>query len=306
MARPLQKLKNHVIYYSARVLIAVLSVLPYSWVSALGRLFGGLVFRLAGGERRKTLASLQTAFPHMGEAERLGLARSSWNNIGRNLFEVVHWRGWSREKIISQIARVEGAQNLESAFQRGKGLLLVTAHLGNWELLGAYLGTQHKSSAVAQDLYDPRFDELINRFRIEKLGAAAMIKRGMALRGILEALKDQQGILVLCDQDTGQDGVFVPFFGKLAWTQSGVARIAQKTGAALVPAFLVRGADGRFEVHVEKEIAMPPGQDKEKEILEATRRITEVMEKYVRAYPDQWVWMHQRWKTRPPGERTEA
>lgn len=302
MARPLQKLKNHLIYYSARVLMAFLVALPYSWVSGLGRFFGSLVFRLAGGERRKTLASLQTAFPGMGEAERLRLARATWKNIGRNLFEVVGWRGWSREKILAQVARVEGWDHVDKALQRGKGALVVTGHLGNWELLGSYMASRHKTSGVAQHLYDPRFDELMNRFRIEKLGAFAIIKRGMALRGILGALRENQMILALCDQDSGQDGVFVPFFGKLAWTQSGVMRIAQKTGAALVPAFMVRGADGRFEVHAEGEIPIPSTGDKEKDIVEATRRITEVIEKYVRAYPDQWVWMHQRWKTRPPGE----
>ncbi len=303
MARPLQKLKNHVIYYSARVLMAFLLFLPYSWVSSLGRLFGGLVFNLAGGERRKTLESLRTAFPDLGDADILRLAETAWKNLGRNLFEVVHWRGWSRERIAAQAVRVEGWDNVEKALARGKGVFLVTGHLGNWELLGGFMSLRHKSSAVAQQLYDPRFDEIINRFRVEKLGASAMIKRGMALRGILEALKDNQSILALCDQDTGQDGVFVPFFGRMAWTQSGVMRIAQKTGAALVPAFMVRGADGRFEVHAEKEIEIPRTGDKERDIVQAARSVTEVIEKYVRAYPDQWVWMHQRWKTRPPEER---
>ena len=107
----------------------------------------------------------------------------------------------------------------------------------------------------------------------------------------------------LCDQDTGRDGVFVPFFGKLAWTQSGVARIAQKTGAALIPAFAVRGSDGQFEVHLEKEIEVPRSGNKEKDILETVQRYTEVIETYVRKYPDQWMWMHQRWKTRPDGEK---
>ncbi len=303
MARPLQKFKNNLIYCSARVLMVLLAWLPYSWVSCLGRGFGGLVFNLAGGERRKTLESLHTAYPDWGDKEAINLAQASWRNLGQNLFEVVHWTGWDLEKIVSQIARVEGWENLEKALQRGKGAFLVTAHLGNWELLGGYLGTRHKASAVAQQLYDPRFDELINRFRVEKLGAAAMIKRGMALRGILEALKDQQVILALCDQDTGQDGIFVPFFDKPAWTQSGVARIAQKTGAALVPAFVVRGADGRFELHAEKEVEVPRSGDKEKDVVESICRITQVIEQYVRAYPDQWVWMHQRWKTRPPDEK---
>lgn len=101
----------------------------------------------------------------------------------------------------------------------------------------------------------------------------------------------------------GKDGVFVPFFHKPAWTQSGSARIALKTGTALVPAFMVRGSDGRFEVHVEPEIKVPRTGDDEKDILETVRRYTDVVEKYVKSYPDQWMWMHERWKTRPEGEK---
>lgn len=303
MPRPFQKLKNHIIYYSARILMMLLVLLPYPWVSCFGSFFGKLIFLLSAGERRKTLESLRTAYPEWNEKDVAKMAEAVWKNLGRNLFEVVHWMRWRSEKIIAQIARVEGWENAEAVLQRGKGAFILTGHLGNWELLGGFLGSRHKGSAVAQRLYDPRFDEIVNRFRVEKLGASSMIKRGAALRGILEALMENQVMLVLCDQDTGQDGVFVPFFGKLAWTQSGVARIAHKTGTGLVPGFLVRGADGRFEVHFEKEIEIPKSGDKEADILEVTRRITQVIEKYVRAYPDQWMWMHERWKTRPPGEQ---
>lgn len=305
MARPLQKLKNNLIYYATRVLMVPLRVLPHAWASKLGVLFGGLVFHLAGGERRKTLDGLHTAYPGMNKVETRKLALTVWKNLGRNLFEVVHWSGWTREQILSQVARVEGWEHVEKVKKRGQGFFAVTAHLGNWELLGAFLGHryEHKASAVAKPLYDPRFDELISRFRVEKLGAASMIKRGMALRGIMEALKENQMVMVLCDQDTGQDGVFVPFYGKQAWTQSGVARIALKTGAGVVPTFMVRGKDGKFELHIEKEIELPQSGDKEKKVLELTRRITQVIEDYVRAYPEQWMWMHRRWKTRPPDEK---
>ncbi len=281
----------------------LLVLLPYGLVSRLGRAFGALVFHLAGGERRKTLESIRTAFPTGFSDEQVRrLALAVWVNLGRNLFEVVHWTRWSRERIAAQVARVRGLEHIEKALARGKGLFVATGHLGNWELLGGFLTQSYRGSALAQKLYDPRFDEIVNRFRREKLGATSMIKRGVALRGILEALKDNRFILSLVDQDTGQDGVFVPFFGKPAWTQSGVARIARKTGAGIVPAFMVRGADGQYELHVEREITVPITSDGERDVLEMVRRYTEAVESYVKAYPDQWMWMHQRWKTRPPGE----
>ena len=284
-----------------------ISRVPQSLVVFCGRCFGGLVFRLAGGERRKTLQNIKIAYgDRLSEPEVHGLGLNTWKNLGRNLFEVIHWTRWSREKIASQVTRSQGLENAEKAAARKKGFFVVTAHLGNWELLGGYLSQSYKGSALAQKLYDPRFDEIVNRFRYEKLGATRIIKRGLALRGVLEALKDNQFILALVDQDTGQDGVFVPFFGKLAWTQSGVARIARKTGAAIVPAFMVRGLDGRFEMYVEPEIRVPHTSDAEKDVVEAVRRYTEVIETYVKAYPDQWVWMHERWKTRPPGEKSNA
>jgi Kdo2-lipid IVA lauroyltransferase/acyltransferase len=277
--------------------------LPYGLASRMGGWFGVLVFKLARGERRKTLNSIRTAFPkELNEEQAYQLALNNWENVGRGLFQLIHWSGWTKEEIAAQVARVSGLENADRALARGKGLFVVTAHLGNWELLGGYLGRIYRGTAVAQKLYDPRFDEILNRFRLEKLGAPPLIKPGLALRGVLEALRGNQAVLAHCDLDARQDGVFVPFFGKLAWTQSGVARIAQKTGAAIVPAFLVWGADGQYELHMEKEVEVPDTGDKEKDIWETVRRYTGVIETYVKAYPDQWTWMHERWKTRPKEE----
>ena len=279
-----------------------ISLVSFSFASRLGRWFGILVFGMAWGERRKTLNSIRTAFPKdFGEDQVEKLALSVWRNLGRNLFEIIQWMPMTHEKVVSQVVRARGWEHLEKALARGKGTFVVTGHLGNWELLGAYITSRHPMAAVAQKLYDPRFDEMITWLRSDKL-KAQMIKRGLALRGILEALKQNKIVYALVDQDTGSDGVFVPFFGRPAWTQSGVARISQKTGAALVPAFVVRGPDGQFELHMEREIQIPNTGDKEKDVVETVRRYTEVIESYVKAYPDQWMWMHQRWKTRPPGE----
>lgn len=278
--------------------------LPYSLASRSGRWFGAAVYHLARGERRKTLQSIQTAFcQDLGPGEAKRLACRVWKNAGQNLFEIVRWTRWEREQIHAQVSRVSGLENIDKVLTRGKGFFIATGHLGNWELLGGYLSRIYRGAAIAQKLYDPRFDGLINKFRRDKLGEGTVIKRGMALRGILEALRDNKFILALLDQDTGSDGVFVPFFGKMAWTQTGVARIARKTGAAIVPAFLVRGSDGLFEAHVEKEIEIPRTGGTEKDILETVRRYTGIIETYVRAYPDQWMWMHERWKTRPAADK---
>jgi len=281
--------------------MAALGACPQGIAAGLGRFFGALVFALAAKERRKTLRQIEIGYPQSSPQERLRLARAVWAELGRKIFETVPWLHWPQARIAAQAKRSTGWEHLDKALARGKGALVVTAHLGHWELLAATLASRVPVSAVAQKLYDPRFDALMTRFREKNLGVS-MIKRGMALRGILEALKARKVVIMLCDQDSGKDGVFTPFFGKPAFTQSGAARIALKTGAALVPAFMPRGADGFFELQVEKEIPLAQGADPEKNVLETTRRYTEVIEAQVRAYPDQWVWMHERWKTRPPGE----
>ncbi|HVZ80795.1 MAG TPA: lysophospholipid acyltransferase family protein [bacterium] len=297
------KFKHQVIYHCARGLMALLQALPYEKVGRLGLLFGSVVFALSEREAAKTLRNLKTAYgDDLTSAERLRLARRVWRNFGRNIFEAVHWLRWTTERIRSQVAVVYGEEELKAAFARGKGVFVVSAHLGNWELLASHVSGLGPTSGLAQNLYDPRFDSLVTDFRVKNLGLVQMIKRGFALRGILEALGQGHFMMALVDQDTGKDGVFVPFYGKMAWTQSGVARIAQRTGASLVPAFMVRGRDGRYEMHVEKAILVPAEGDKEKNVLEAVTDLTRTIEKYVREYPDQWVWMHDRWKTRPDDE----
>jgi KDO2-lipid IV(A) lauroyltransferase len=293
-----RKFKHHLIYYSANILIGFLTLLPFSWMGPLGRTFGMLVFQLAKKEREKTIRNIWIAFPKMTRVQAETLARSVWIRLGWNLFEVARWIPMTREQVAAQLVRVRGWEHMEKALARGKGVIVVSGHLGNWELMGAYFSSKTPTVGVAQKLYDERFDELVTWMRENVMGVR-MIKRGMALRGILEALKNNSAICALVDQDTGNDGVFVPFFDKLAWTQSGVARIAYKNEAALLPVFVVRGTDGKFEMHIEREIEVPRTGDAEKDVLETVRRYTEVVESYVKAYPDQWMWMHARWKTRP-------
>jgi Kdo2-lipid IVA lauroyltransferase/acyltransferase len=300
LARPLQKLKNHLIYYSVLFLLFFLDRLPYALLKRLGRVFGTLVFELARGERRKTLIHLRLAYPTgMTESQRRSLARKVWENVGENMFEIVRWRKWVPERIVSQLENLSGMEHMTRALARGKGVIATTAHLGNWELLPGVFARRFpgRVMVVARQVYDPRFDRMVTELR-ERLGSR-VVQRGTAIRGILRALKQNHVVGLLCDQDTGGDGVFVPFFGIPAWTQSGPARIARKTGACVIPVFIIRNIRGRFDVHILKEIKVPRTSDEEADVLETVRRYTEAIETFVRAHPDQWVWMHERWKTRP-------
>ncbi len=286
---------------SVRVIVSTLGFLPRRALGFLGKTLGWAGFYLAGKERRKTLGNLRLAFgDSVGKRDIRRMAIGCWKNLGRNAFEMIAWSRWSRDRVARQVSRARGWEHLEAALKRGKGVFAVTAHLGHWELLAAYVGSRVPIAVVAKPLYDPRLDRMITEFR-SKWGGP-VIQRGGALKGILKALSENRVIGVLMDQDTGDDGVFAPFFGREAWTQSGPVRIAKKTGSALVPVFLIRDPDGRFELRVEPELEIPDTGDPDADVSKTVRRYTEIIEGYVRAYPDQWVWMHDRWKTRPPGE----
>jgi KDO2-lipid IV(A) lauroyltransferase len=297
VARPLQKIKNHLIYYSARVLMALLGCLPVPLLSALGAALGRLAFKLARGERGKTMKNLALALPALSDEERRKLASDVFAHFGRCALEMVQYRNWSHEKVVQLVEKVDGWENFAKPYARGKGVLIVTAHLGNWEVLAAYFAARVPVAVVAQKLYDPRFDDMITALRGR--WGSGVIQRGSALKGILRALKDKKTIGLLLDQDTGMDGVFVPFFGRMAWTQSGVARVAKKTGAPLVPCFIVRQRNARYHIHIEPEVEVPSTGSEEKDIRLAVERYTQIIERIIRLHPDQWVWMHERWKHRP-------
>jgi KDO2-lipid IV(A) lauroyltransferase len=296
MSKPLPKrIKNTFIYIVVIVMKTLLGFLPLRLLGAVGATLGRVGFVLARKERAKTLGHLHVAFGGFRDEDQIKkIASDSWANLGRNGLEMFRWAVWPHEKVAAQVARVTGWEHAEKAVKRGKGVICVTAHLGHWELLAAYVGYRTPIAVVAKPLYDPRLDKLITDFR-GKWGGP-VIPRGGALKGILRALSENRSIGMLMDQDTGDDGEFVPFFGKPTWAQTGAARIAQKSGAALVPFFMVRGTDGKFELFVEPEIPVGPGPDG---VVAATAAYTAIIERYVRAYPEQWVWMHERWKTRP-------
>ena len=304
LARPLRFLKNSAIYYSVRALLPILDVFPYKSLQKMGDGLGALVFYFFSTQRKKTLAHLALAYPGEDEKKRRGIGLGAWKNAGRSLLEILRWRNWGNDRVMTQVSKVEGLEKIEEALKKGKGVLAVTAHLGNWETL-VVVGAKRfpgKMTVVTRPLYDPRMDRLVTGLRAGK--GVEVVQRGLALRGILGALQQNHIVGLLMDQDTGRDGVFTPFFGRLAWTQTGAARIAIRTGAAMFPAFILREEDGRYRVQVDGEIKVPRTGDEEKDVLETVRRYTEAIEARVREKPEQWVWMHERWKTRPAGEKT--
>jgi KDO2-lipid IV(A) lauroyltransferase len=202
--------------------------------------------------------------------------------------------------------QVEGIEHLRSAMAQGKGALILTAHLGNWELLAAsHVLTGFPLSVVVRLLDQPSLDRLVARFRARSL--AELIDKRRAIAEVLSALRRQRMVGILLDQNASRrEGVFVPFFGVPASTSKGLALLALKTGAPVVPIFIHREPDGRHRVIVDPAVPLPRTGNRERDLVEATAAFTRIIEAKVRRWPEQWLWIHRRWKTRPPSPIAEG
>ncbi len=301
-APPLAKrLKRFLRYLLVRAALALVHPLPLGLARWLGTRFGALAFHLAPGERRKALKSLARAFPEKSEPERLALARAAFRHLGAALFEVGCTAALDRE-LPRRVAWPEADRRvLEAALARGKGVVFVSGHVGNWELLARRVACEgFPCQSIAKETSDPRLTELVGRFRAR--GGVRSIWRGQdgAARHMLRALKNGEILGILIDQDTKVQSLFVPFFGELAATPRAAADLALRTGAAVVVGFCHREGEG-YRLSME-EVPPPPEQDREAAALALTATLSARIEAAIRRTPEQWVWMHQRWKTRP-GDR---
>jgi len=288
------------LYLALRLLVSVVGWLPRGVCLFLARILGRLAFLLALRERRKTLEHLSRAFGGEKNSEEI------WE-LGRKVF--VHWAQagvdvlrspqLNRKTIEELIDKGDGCSILDRALERGLGIILLTGHLGNWELMGAFLRTQgYEGAVVGRRLYYEKFNDLITGLRNQV--NLRTIYQDAPAREFLKVLNQNEILGILADQDIDRlDGVFVPFFGRPAYTLTAPVKLALASGAPLVPVFLMRVGD-RYQLHVEEPIWVEMRASREETIQEYTARWSQVIEEKIRAYPDQWVWMHRRWKTKAP------
>jgi Kdo2-lipid IVA lauroyltransferase/acyltransferase len=293
-----KRLKRTLRYGLLRVALAVLGRLPLAWAQALGRTAGTLAFHFAPGERRKALASLSVAFPELSDEARLELARRCFRHLGTAAMEmVVAPRLGARFDALVDCSG-DALAAMERAAASGKGGVCVAAHLGNWEL-HAWGVARHglPLHAVGKENVDPRLTRLIDRFRAQ--GGVRNVWRGQpgAAVALLRALRRGELLGILIDQDTNVQNVFVPFFGHPAATPRAAADLVLRTGAAALVCLIHKREDGTYRASSE-EVEVPHTGDNERDVVELTARFTARIEAAIRAHPEQWVWMHQRWKTK--------
>ena len=284
--------------------IKLLGLLPRPVARAIGITLGLTVYAVHGRLRRVGLRNLKLAFPEMPESERRRLLRGEFISLGRQLAEVCLFPRFTRENV-SSIVVYDGFENFERAYARGKGVLFLTGHLGAWELSAFAHSLQgHPLSIVMRSLDNPYIDALLQGYRT--MHGNRTVDKDDFVRGLLAAMRAGETVGILMDTNmTPPQGVFVDFFGIPACTASGLARIALRTDAAVVPGFTVwdkklRKYILRFDPTV--ELIRANNNDNEADIVANTAKFTKVIEDFIRRYPDQWLWVHRRWKTRPPGQ----
>ena len=299
-----EKRKDHPLrhgleYFLVLALYGLCRFLPESWVPAAGSFLGGMAYALIPSRRRITLDNLDHAFKGTGTDIRK-IARESYRSLGKSIFELLRAAGQDRSAILRAV-RVEGRQHVEEAVRQNRGVIYLGAHYGNWELMNlVHSAIGYPSCVVARAMDNPWLNRWINRRR-ERFGATVVnSKDPSSLRTILSTLHRRGAVAFLIDQNVvGDRGVYVDFFGRLAYTHKVVALVALKTGAPVVPMFIRRDADGSHCLSYGKALPLIKTGDREKDVSAGTQMMTRFIEEEIRRRPDLWLWMHDRWKKQP-------
>jgi len=284
------------------LLLKLLGLLPRQAARAAGAGIGRLAYAATPRLRRAGLKNLALAFPETPADERETILRAMYKQLGWQLAEFCHMSRTSLEQA-NRFIRYEGLEHYLAAQRRGRGVLVLTGHLGAWELSSFYHSLAgHPMSMIIRRLDNPWVDRLVNGIRTQH-GNRVLHKDDFA-RGLLAAMRAGETVGVLMDTNmTPPQGVFVDFFGHAACTASGVARVALRTGAAVLPGFLIwEPAEKQYVLHFLPEIQLVNTGDTERDAGANTQLFTAALESVIRRYPEQWLWVHRRWKTRPEGE----
>jgi KDO2-lipid IV(A) lauroyltransferase len=289
-------------YATARLLLAGFGALPQHVSLRIGSIMAGCVYYFSGRLRRTGERNLRLAFPESSLSERRRLLRDCFQNLGR-LLGVFSQFANANPPTLKRIIDCEGLEHLDAAQRSGRGVILFTGHVGAWELTSFALSLfDHPLSFLVRRIDNPKIEALIDRART-RLGNRTIDKTSAA-REMLQILQGGGTLGLLVDLNTlDREGIFVDFFGVPASTTFMLARLALRTGADVLPVFAPWDKQRRrFRLQIDGPLVVDLTGDKEDDVRRLTQSFTSVVEDYVRRFPDQWLWIHRRWKTRPPGE----
>lgn len=297
-------LRRRALYIGLRILRSAFVLFSFKCGILIGAFLGNLSFLILKNQRKKTIANLAFAFGQEKNAKEIrSIAKGVFRNLGRNVAELLNFPKigqWNIDNLVSAV----GLAKVDRALEIGKGAIIVTSHLGNWELLAAYFSLRgYRVNVIARKLRIDGLDKMVLSLRNVK--QVRTIRKTDSPRKALEVLRRNEVLGVLPDQDTDSvKGVFVDFFGHPAYTPVGPVSLALASGAPLIPCYIVR-RNGTHRVIVEDPLELIDSEHKEKNLQINTLRWSKITESYIRRYPSQWVWMHDRWKTKPKDSSEE-
>ncbi|MEK6656824.1 MAG: lysophospholipid acyltransferase family protein [Nitrospirota bacterium] len=291
-------MKDWLIYLFLKLLISFFKILPRQSALKAGETLAIIVYYLSSRHRKITLDNLSSAYKDIDEKKREGFAKSSFKNLGRVAAEFARMTSYNRD-FIEKIIDIEGWENFEEAKKKGKGIVFLTGHLGNWELMAYSQSLRgNHGNIIARPLDNPVVEGFVQKQR--SAAGNRVIAKKSALKDIIQCLRNKEHVGILLDQNVAQqEGIFVDFFGKTACTSFGLAMLALKIDITIIPVFLVYTGHGRYKQLIGKEIEIQKTGDFEYDMAYNTALFTKVIESYIRKYPEQWFWAHRRWKTQP-------
>ncbi len=281
--------------WSVRSVRLISRLLPYGFGIRAGAALGFLCYYFLPRERKRTLAHLTSVFADRGSAWIRRTARGSFMHLGKSLLEIM----LMTPERLDTIADFPGQDNLRTALAAGKGVVYVTGHIGNWELCGGVIARRFPLSVVAAPIEPAPLNEMLVRLR-EQTGMKIILRgKPGASRQLIRIFKENRILGLLIDQDTDVEGAFVDFMGRPAWTPTAAASMALKFGAPVVFGYTRRGKDNRHTVIVEGPLKLVRTGDLEQDIVANTALFNRKIEDCIMREPEQWVWMHRRWRRQP-------
>lgn len=296
------RLRTYLEYAAAWLILKSLGWLPRPLALGIGAAIGRLALVLRPRLSRHAEINLRLALPELSAPERQRIIHKVFRNLGRLLGEITQFPRFTQQNI-SSVVIYEGLENYQAAVAQGRGVILLTGHIGAWELsVFAHSLNGYPMSFLKRNVDNPLVERLADSYRLRS-GNRSIDKKG-SLREVLKTLKSGGVVGILADLNTTrEEGVFVNFFGVPACTTAGVATLALRTGAVVLPGYIVWDESARIHrLHFEKPVATISTGNQREDVLTNTQRYTKRLEDIIRRHPDQWLWIHRRWKTRPEGE----
>ncbi|MDD5130062.1 MAG: lysophospholipid acyltransferase family protein [Candidatus Omnitrophica bacterium] len=278
----------------------IVKVIPAGCLYSFAKNIAALAFIFAGKQRKIALDSLGIAFGKEKSPKEIEkIAKDCFTYMAKSAVELMFF--FDKPQALKKLVQIQGKENLDKALAAGRGVILVSAHFGNFPLLLGRLAVEgYKAGGIMKPMHDAKMEKIFLEKR-KKFGVRTIYSqpRNECVNNSISALRNNELIFIPIDQNFGTAGVFVDFFGEKAATATGPVILAQRTKAALIPCFIIRQPDDQHKIIFEPELKLEEGKDSRDVILINIQRLTNIIESYIRKYPAEWGWIHRRWKSRP-------